>query len=292
MGLVNLAGPFLKRHNIALPALDIASLLHRGDRDKEGDLDTILSEDVAEDGEAAPGRSLLARRRLGAGTDDDGEELDDELAGVLEEVAAEEIVPPVDDELVDDAEESPVVYRVPAGADELEGDGEDSAEQQDVLGALDEAVASEIEGEDESDDQNDEADDDPAEDESDDQNDEADDDPAEDESDDQNDEADDDPAEDESDEQADEADDEADDEDDDEDDEDDEDEEEASGLKTVSAGGNEGDDMMSFFDEAAGAGAGAVAAWHEDLPQVSIEDLLEEARAMSQQIKGKKSDAA
>ena len=50
--------------------------------------------------------------------------------------------------------------------------------------------------------------------------------------------------------------------------------------------------MMSFFDEAAGAGAGAVAAWHEDLPQVSIEDLLEEARAMSQQIKGKKSDAA
>ncbi len=287
MGLVNLAGPFLKRHNIALPALDIASLLHRGDRDKEGDLDTILSEDVAEDGEAAPGRSLLARRRLGAGTDDDGEELDDELAGVLEEVAAEEIVPPVDDELVDDAEESPVVYRVPAGADELEGDGEDSAEQQDVLGALDEAVASEIEGEDESDDQNDEADDDPAEDESDDQNDEADDDPAEDELDDQSDEADD-----EDEEEADDEDDDEDEEEDDEDDEEDEDEEEASGLKTVSAGGNEGDDMMSFFDEAAGAGAGAVAAWHEDLPQVSIEDLLEEARAMSQQIKGKKSDAA
>jgi hypothetical protein len=50
--------------------------------------------------------------------------------------------------------------------------------------------------------------------------------------------------------------------------------------------------MMSFFGESADAGAGAIAAWREDLAEVSIEELLAEARAIRQQIQGKKSNAA
>ncbi len=78
----------------------------------------------------------------------------------------------------------------------------------------------------------------------------------------------------------------------DEEDEDDDDEEAAEPeVQTVAAGGD-GDDMLSFFGESADAGAAPIAAWREDLPEVTIDELLADARAIRQQIQGRKSNAA
>ena len=79
---------------------------------------------------------------------------------------------------------------------------------------------------------------------------------------------------------------------DEEEEEEEEDEEEPQTEVQVVAGGGEGDDMLSFFNEAADAGAAPAAAWRQDLPDVSIEELLAEARAIRQQIEGKKRNTA
>jgi hypothetical protein len=225
MGLINLAGPFLKRRSIALPSLKLATLLRRGaqtenaddfDLELDAEEDLLAARDFTESS-FAPENTLLARRRRIA-LGDDEEELDEELVEVLEEVA-EEGDEASDDNDSEDDDEGPVIYTVSA----------------ETIGAIEDEEQPEEKDELFEDEDGDE-------------------------------------------------------------DEDDEDEDEEEGaqteVQTVAAGGGEGDDMMSFFGESADAGAGAIAAWREDLPEVSIEELLAEARAIRQQIQGKKSSAA
>jgi len=220
MGLFNLAGPLLKRRNFRLPALSLATLLRRGstseddaeldfDLDDEDDLNA--ARDFAENSFASEVALLSRRRRLVNA--DENEELDEELAGVLDEVAQDDFGPDEDEDAYDDGEDAPVVYTVSA---EVTDDTEDDESQPDG---------------------------------------------------------------------------DAEDEDDEEYDDDEEDETQPE-VQVVAAGGGTGDDMLSFFDEAANAGAGAIAAWREDIPEVTIEELLAEARAIRQQIHGKKSNAA
>jgi hypothetical protein len=230
MGLINLAGPFLKRLSIALPSLNLATLLRRGAQDEDDDdldLDLDAEEDLsaardfAESSFVASENTLLARRRSVALGDDD-EDLDEELVEVLEEVAQEDYEP-ADDDVPEGDDDGPVIYTV-------------SVEDIDAV-------------EDEENDEVSEADEDTE-------------------------------------------DEEDDDEDEEDDEEGDEEEDAAAEIQTVAAGAGEGDDMMSFFGESADAGAGAIAAWRKDLAEVSIEELLAEARAIRQQIQGKKSNAA
>lgn len=229
MGLLNLAGPFLKRHDIVLPSLSVATLLRRFRRgeDEDDDLDfgdeddLNAARDFAETSFVAGDTSLLARRSaLG---DEDDEELDEELVQVLDEVAEEELEPAdaAGEDLADEAE-GPVIYTVSAEAPD-EAEDEESPEEDDVE-----------DDEDEEDDA----------------------------------------------------------EDSDEDGDEEEAEETSQPEVQVVAGGGDGNDMMSLFGESADAGAKEVAAWREDLPDVSIEELLAEARAVSQQIKDKKRNAA
>jgi hypothetical protein len=218
MGLMNLAGPYLKRRKIALPKLSLAALLNRGSDETDDDLDfddedeLDAARDFAERSFAAD-NSLLARRRTVA--IDDEEELDEELAGVLDQVAVEELTTE-EDANEDEEDEEPRFYTVSA-----EANGDEPGEDR-LDGSLDEEDENDGEYEDE------------------------------------------------------------------------EDEEEPSQpeVHVVAAGGDAGDNMMSFFDEAADAVAKAHLAWRDDLPEVSIEDLLAEARSISQQIKGKKRNAA
>jgi hypothetical protein len=220
MGLLNLAGPFLKRRNFALPPISIAKLLRRGEADDEDDFDfededdALTARDFAEASFAAGDTSLL-KRRLVAVPGYEDEELDEELVQVLEAAADEDIeLPEEDGETNEAAEDGPFIYTVSAEAsDETENEAEDFEE----------------------------------------------------------------PSEEEDD---------ADDDDDDEEDEDPQPE-----VKVV-AGGGESDDMLSFFSESADAGAAAAAVWRQDLPDVSIEELLAEARAIRQQIEGKKRNTA
>jgi len=228
MGLLNLAGPFLRRRSIVLPSLSIATLLRRGQTDddfdglEEDDLDA--GHDFAATNFAAADISLLAPR-LAAAPGLEDEELDEELVQVLEEVAEEEGEPAEGDEdVTEDEDEGPFIYTVSAEAADETQDDED---------------------------EDDEAEDDEA--------------------------------------------DEDDDEDDVDDDGDEDMEEPEAGqpeVQVAGGGGGEGDDMLSFFSESADAGADAAAAWRQDLPDVSIEDLLAEARAVSQQITDKKRNAA
>jgi hypothetical protein len=224
MGVINLAGPFLKRRSIALPSLNLPTLLRRGAQDEDDfDLDLDAEEDLsaardfAESSFAPSDNALLARRRSVALGDDD-EELDEELVEVLEEVAQEDYEP-ADDDVVEGDDEGPVIYTVSVEAIDAVEDVEDNDVSEEDENTEDEEDDDEYEDEDE--------------------------------------------------------------------------EEDASvEVQTVAAAAGEGDDMMSFFGESADAGAGAIAAWREDLPEVSIEELLAEARAIRQQIQGKKSNAA
>jgi len=221
MGLINLAGPLLKRRSFALPSLKLATLLRRGaqiededdfDLDLDTEEDLLAARDFAESS-FAPEKTLLARRRSVALEDDE-----EELVEVLEEAAEEG---DEDDDDIEDDDEGPVIYTVSAEAIGATED-ETQPEEEDELSANEDE-----DGEDEED-------------------------------------------------------------------EDGEDEEEGAQPEviTVAAGGGESDDMMSFFGESADAGAGAIAAWREDLPEVDIAELLAEARAIRQQIQGQKSNAA
>lgn len=228
MGLMNIAGPFLKRRDFKLPALRLDSLLRRsGTADEDGldlyDEDDDDGRDFAESGFAGAQATLLARRNAAADADPD--DLDEELAGVLDEVATEEF--------------------------ETEEDSNDGLEEEDD-GAVIYTVSAETAGEDEDNDEFTSADED----------------------------GDDEDEEDDGEEE------------DDDDEEDGDEEDEAPEVHVVAAAGGGKDDMMSFFDEAADAGAGAIAAWRADLPEVTIEELLAEARAISQRIKGAKRNAA
>lgn len=225
MGLMNLAGPYLKRRDFQLPSISIATLLRRGgtaaDDDEDLDLDdedVRSARELAETSFIAAEATLLARRNS-AGEAEDEEELDEELVSVLEEVAEEDIAAPVEDEEFEE-DEGPVIYTVSA---EVNDAAEDDA-------AFDpEAVAGDaLEGDEDAED---------------------------------------------------------------EEEYEDEEEEAKPEVQVVAAGGGGGDDMMSFFDEAADAGAAAVAAWRQDVPDVTIEELLADARAISQQIKGKRNVA-
>jgi hypothetical protein len=217
MGLLNLAGPFLKRRNFALPSISIAKLLRRGaasdedDFDFEDENDALTARDFAEASFAAGDTSLL-KRRLVAVPGYEDEELDEELVQVLEAVADEDIELPEEDGETDEAaEDGPFIYIVSAEAsDEAENEEEEDLEEEDDA----------------------------------------------------------------------------------DDDEEDEDNEEPQPEVKVVAGGGEGDDMLSFFSESADAGAAAAAVWRQDLPDVSIEELLAEARAIRQQIEGKKRNTA
>ena len=224
MGLMNIAGPLLKRRNITLPPISIATLLRRGttgveveddfDLDDEEDIET--ARDFA-DASFVADPSLLRRRRAIEGED---EEIDEELAGVLDLVATEEVEAEEDDEEFED-DDGPVIYTVSAGAD----DGE--------------AEADAYEDDDEETDEDE-------------------------------------------------------DEDDEEGDEDGEGDEEASKpeLHVVAASDGGGNDILSFFGEGADAGGKVHLAWRDDLPEVSIQELLAEARSISQRIQGKKHNAA
>ena len=226
MGLMNIAGPFLKRRNFVLPALRLDSLLRRfRTADEDGldlyDEDEDDARDFAESGLAGAQATLLARRNAAAYGDAD--DLDEELSGVLDEVAAEEFeTEAAGNEGFEEEEDGAVIYMVSA---------ETAGEDEDVFEADEFASVDEEEEDDE--------------------------------------------------------------EDGDEEDEDgDEEEAEAPEVHVVAAAGGGKDDMMSFFDEAADAGAGAIAAWRADLPEVTIEELLAEARAISERIKGAKRNAA
>jgi hypothetical protein len=231
MGLLNLAGPLLKRRNIALPSPSIAKLLRRGQTDDDDDFDLVDEDDLdaardfAGASFAAGDSSLLAPRTMPA-TGYEDEELDEELAQVLEKVAEEELEPPEDEDGVfeDETEaddDGPFIYTVSAeAADESEGEEGDGEEGPS--------------GEDQEDDDLEDS----------------------------------------------------------EDGDDEEDEDESQPEVQVVAAAGEGDDMLSFFSESADAGAKEAAAWRHDLPDVSIEDLLAEARAISEQIQGKKHNAA
>ena len=262
MGLLNLAGPFLKRRNITLPSLSIASLLRRSAEDEDDPPDQTLGDagnlspdrNSADSDLNASEKSLLARRRQAG---DDDEELDEELASVLDEVAVAEPEVAEEEDASGEDTDGTVIYTVPAEVEEQSEAEDEEQEREDKLPVVDR---------DDVDDEVEDVDDDEIEDVDDD--------------------------EDEGGEVEDEDEDEDNQLEDDEDEDEDEDEAAGSDVQVVSAGGGEGDDMMSFFDEASDAGRSSVAAWQEDLPQVNIEELLAEARAISQRIKGKKSDAA
>jgi hypothetical protein len=234
MGLLNLAGPFLRRRNLSLPRLNIAALLRRGDTE-EDDLDFVDDDDLdtardfAESGFAAGDTSLLTPRL----TVVDDEELDEELVQVLDEVAAEQPEPVEGDAESEDGDnQGPVIYTISAEADDEAED--DEAENED---AAEEASDEESIGEENEDTEEDGDDFEEGE-------------------------------------------------------EEEESAAEAPQVQVVAAAAEGGDDMLSFFSESADAGKAAVAAWREDLPDVSIEELLAEARALSQQIKGNKRNAA
>jgi hypothetical protein len=225
MGLLNLAGPFLKRRGSGMPSISLKRLLRRiqtRDDDDDGfdldDADDIeTARDFAEASFADGNTSLLKRRLVGVPGYED-EELDEELVQVLEAVAEEEIESSEADHEAQTDEDGPFIYTVSA---EVSDDGEDE-----------EGDAEEASEEDDGD------------------------------------------------------------EGDEEEEEEEEDEEEPQAEVQVVAGGGEGDDMLSFFNEAADAGAAPAAAWRQDLPDVSIEELLAEARAIRQQIEGKKRNTA
>jgi hypothetical protein len=150
MGLMNLAGPWLKRSNITLPSMSIASdirlriasLRHR-ERGADGDEDEYDFDDE-DDIEAArgfaensfaPDSSLLAPRRSIA---IDDEELDEELVGVLEEVAEEEIDSDEDEEPDEDDSEATVFTVAVTASDEGEDGSEaEDADEDELLGAVD-----------------------------------------------------------------------------------------------------------------------------------------------------------
>ena len=225
MGLMNIAGPFLKRRDFKLPALRLGSLLRRSSTADEDGLDLYDEDDddgrdFAQSGFAGAQATLLARRNVAAYADAD--DLDEELADVLDEVAAEEFESEAaDNEGLEEEGDGAVIYTVSAGT---AGEDEDAFEG-DEFDSVDEEEDDEEDG-------------------------------------------------------------------DEEDEEGAEEEAAAPEVHVVAAAGGGKDDMMSFFDEAAGAGAGAIAAWRADLPEVTIEELLAEARAISQRIKGAKRNAA
>jgi len=222
MGLINLAGPYLKRRKIALPGItlpqfNLARLLRRGgvaeeddDFDLEDEDDISAARDFAENSFAATSSLLTNRRAI----IDDDEELDEELAGVLDQVAEEELV--IEDE-TETEEDGPAIYTVAAQADVR---GEPSEESPN---AFDDA---------------------------------------------------------------------GDEEDGDEYEEEDEEETTAPEIQVIAAGGDSGNDMLSFFGESADDVAKVVQPWREDLPEVTIEELLADARAIRQQISGNKPNAA
>ncbi len=148
MGLLNLAGPFLKRRNITLPSLSIASLLRRSAEDEDDPPDQTLGDagDLSPDRDSADSdlnaseKSLLARRRQAG---DDDEELDEELASVLDEVAVAE--PEVAEEEEEEEEEEAsgedtdgtVIYTVPAEVEEHSEAEDEEQELEDKLPVVD-----------------------------------------------------------------------------------------------------------------------------------------------------------
>jgi hypothetical protein len=240
MGVMNIVGPYLRSRNITLSSLPIPALLRRGEATDDEDGFDIDDDGLEADREAAErsfaAGGLLMRRRTAI----DDEELDDELTGVLDGVAEEDIDADEDDDTeegeaeepaLEDEDDGPYVYTVSAEVDE--GD-EDEADESigDLVAEVEEEVSDEEDAEDEDEGE------------------------------------------------------------DEEEGEGDEEEEAQPEVQVVGAGGETSDDMMSFFDEAADAGAGAIAPWREDLQEVGIDELLAEARAIREQIHGKKSNAA
>ena len=129
MGLANLAGPFLRKNNISLPAINLGALLHRETGD-EDDIDSLIRDAEDSDSYFSSRRSLLSGRGESSEEGED-EELDEELAGVLDQVAEEEVVAEDGEDALEEeeSEDDPAIYTVSAEASDAEEQEEEEQEE-------------------------------------------------------------------------------------------------------------------------------------------------------------------